>query len=339
MNKEISGPLISVITPTYNHAHYIEACIQSVQGQTYTNWEMIIINDGSTDDTADHIQSYAAHDPRITVINQEHKGINRLSENYNTALARAGGSYVAILEGDDVWYPEKLMEQVKILTSHPEAVLIWSKAMANFNGHRFLHTPVYSGLIKSYFNDPPCSIFNIIFKVFTPPLTFLIKKEALLQIGGFHQVAPFPAVDLPTILALSRIGTFYFMDTVTGEWRQHSGQVTKSNQIDIIHGSQKIMIDFFDALSMEERKNIHVTRKEIIHFYKKAQIIAYSRSGRFKLLQKKFTAARRDYIVSLFKNGFRAPIWKLRSLVGLVFSLFHLDVEWLAKLLGRNYYK
>jgi len=108
----MSSPLVSIISPTYNHEKYIAECILSAQSQTYTYWEMLVVDDGSTDLTLSIARSFAEKDPRIRVFTQKNVGIFRLAETYNFALSQANGKYIAVLEGDDVWLPEKLALQV-----------------------------------------------------------------------------------------------------------------------------------------------------------------------------------------------------------------------------------
>ena len=119
----MSAPLVSIITPTYNHEKYIGDCIRSAQDQTYTNWEMIIVDDGSTDNTFTIAQIAAASDDRIKVFTQKNVGIFRLGETYNFAFAQSKGEYIAVLEGDDVWLPEKLQWQVETMETNKNAVL------------------------------------------------------------------------------------------------------------------------------------------------------------------------------------------------------------------------
>jgi len=102
--------LISVIIPTYNHAHYLPYAIQSVLGQGYINWEAIVIDDGSTDNTASVISKFA--DPRIRYIYQENKG---LAATRNTGIEAAQGKYLAFLDADDEWEPEFLERCITVI--------------------------------------------------------------------------------------------------------------------------------------------------------------------------------------------------------------------------------
>lgn len=104
---------VSVVTPSYNSERYIARTIESVQAQTYTDWEMVIVDDCSTDSTRQIVQSYADKDPRIRLLTQK--------ENAGAAMARtrsmreSTGRFVAYLDADDIWLPEKLEKQVKFM--------------------------------------------------------------------------------------------------------------------------------------------------------------------------------------------------------------------------------
>lgn len=103
--------LVSIITPTYNCAKFIARTLDSVIAQTYQNWEMIIVDDRSSDNTREIVEEYMARDSRIKY--------HLLSENSGAAVARteamkmASGSYMAFLDSDDLWMPEKLERQIK----------------------------------------------------------------------------------------------------------------------------------------------------------------------------------------------------------------------------------
>ena len=113
MNKE---PLISIITPNYNCAAYIAQTIESVLAQTYKNWEMLIQDDSSSDDSMSIALSYAQKDPRIKVeVNKSNVGtaISR-----NNAIRRSQGEYLAFLDSDDLWVPTKLEKQISFMLAN-----------------------------------------------------------------------------------------------------------------------------------------------------------------------------------------------------------------------------
>ncbi|MUK87347.1 glycosyltransferase [Ornithinibacillus sp. L9] len=106
-------PLISVITPAFNAEKFISRTIESVLDQTYTNWEMVIVDDRSTDNTVSIIQEYQKKDERIKLhILPENSG-SAIAR--NTAMKNAQGQYIAFLDSDDLWYPQKLEKQLKFM--------------------------------------------------------------------------------------------------------------------------------------------------------------------------------------------------------------------------------
>ncbi|MFZ1618019.1 MAG: glycosyltransferase family 2 protein [Flavobacteriales bacterium] len=108
-------PLVSIIMPAYNAAPYILEAIASVQAQSWKNWELIIVNDGSTDGTADRLDQLK--DPRIKVIHQANAGVSAAR---NAALDKATGAFIAFLDSDDVLPPRSLEARATILQQHPE---------------------------------------------------------------------------------------------------------------------------------------------------------------------------------------------------------------------------
>ena len=115
--------LISIILPTHNGAVTIAAAISSIQAQTYQQWELIVINDGSTDETSDIVKKYQVDDARITLIEHPHNlGIQKA---LNQGLLLARGSFIARIDDDDRWGDtEKLSQQVAFLELNPEYVLV-----------------------------------------------------------------------------------------------------------------------------------------------------------------------------------------------------------------------
>lgn len=334
-------PLVSIITPTYNHVNYIADCIKSAQAQTYSNWEMIIVDDGSTDDTYSTAKALAEQDERIQVYTQKNIGIFRLAETYNFALAKSNGKYIAVLEGDDVWLPEKLALQVPTLEKDGSAVLSWGRAFSssvdlskdhnmdlliNRDDEILTNTP-----IKSASKD-------FLFINFIPALTVLVRKTSLEEIGGFIQNYNLPLVDMPTWQQLSLKGKFTFIDQPLGKWRIYPTQVTKTYTVEITEGFYQLAMSFYKQ-NLEHFATINFSEEKLHAFYKKKLVVCYSRSGRYKLIRKDFSGARKDYIKSITNFGIEEPVWKLRSVVGIIFSFFHADIETLTKKLGRVSYK
>ncbi len=337
----MSTPLVTIITPTYNHEKYICDCIRSVQLQIFTDWEMIIVDDGSSDKTYTVAKSLAEADERISVYTQKNIGIFRLGETYNFALSKAKGKYIAVLEGDDVWLPEKLDMQVKEMEADDKIVLSYGKA---FSSATDLKTN-YS--LTDFSKHSPATLHNnpigsatktLLFSNFIVALTVLIRKTALEQIKGFKQSHNLPLVDLTTWIVLSLEGKFSCIEIPLGKWRFYPNQITKTYTAEISEGFYNFALDFYQR-EKSFFETTEINKLQIDKFFNKQLVEAHSRSGRYKLIRKDFKGARANYLKSIFGFGFYSPIWKLRSAIGFLFSIFKKDIEKTAGLFGRVSYK
>lgn len=109
----MNNNLVSIITPAYNSGRFISECIESVIAQTYQDWEMIIVDDCSSDDTQNIINNYTEKEQRIIYLKNE-KNLGS-AESRNIALRHAKGKWIAFLDSDDVWLPEKLERQIEFM--------------------------------------------------------------------------------------------------------------------------------------------------------------------------------------------------------------------------------
>jgi len=131
--KTHDTPTVSVIMPVYNCAAYVEEAIRSVMGQTCENWELLVIDDGSKDETFAVAQRLAQEDARVTALkNPENMGVARTR---NRGLAEARGEYIAFLDGDDRWHPEKLQEQIRRMQETGAALSYTSYAIVDAAGN------------------------------------------------------------------------------------------------------------------------------------------------------------------------------------------------------------
>lgn len=124
--------LVSVIMPAYNAEEYISEAVQSVMAQTYTNWELLILDDCSTDGTADKARCFSDLDPRITLYsNPKNIGV-ALTRNKGMALAK--GSWVALLDSDDIWHKDKLEKQLVAAENTGADIIYCSYSLMDKNG-------------------------------------------------------------------------------------------------------------------------------------------------------------------------------------------------------------
>ncbi|MDW3038834.1 MULTISPECIES: glycosyltransferase family 2 protein [Bacillus cereus group] len=145
--------MISVIIPSYNAGSFIKDTLQSVQSQTYTNWEIIIVDDVSTDNTCELIKAEIKKDDRIRLIELQENGGAAIAR--NTGINNAKGRYIAFLDSDDLWLPEKLEKQLAFMQNNDVAFSFTSYQIMNQDGiltDKVVHVPEkinYNGLLKN----------------------------------------------------------------------------------------------------------------------------------------------------------------------------------------------
>ena len=122
----LGTPVVSVIMSTYNDANYLPQAVESIQAQTYKDFEFLIVDDASTDETPKILASYARQDTRITCFyNSENKG---LTKNLNFLLKQAKGKFIARMDGDDISEPARFAEEIQVMC-HQDVDLVWTNAL------------------------------------------------------------------------------------------------------------------------------------------------------------------------------------------------------------------
>ena len=117
MTKQVNNPTVSVIIPTYNQNWILKKTIDSVLSQDFTDYELIVVDDGSTDDTRQILDSYGQD---LIVLRQPNRGVSAAR---NRGIAESRAPLVALLDSDDLWLPQKLTRQVAFFQSHPAALI------------------------------------------------------------------------------------------------------------------------------------------------------------------------------------------------------------------------
>ncbi|MEC1526144.1 glycosyltransferase family 2 protein [Neobacillus niacini] len=151
--EKYTKPIVSVITPTYNAARYITETIHSVKDQTFTNWEMIIVDDASLDNTVEIVKEEMVKDSRIKLIELEKNSGPAYAR--NIAISAANGDYLAFLDSDDLWLPKKLERQLMFMEQNNLAFSYTAYRIMTENGERtdvVFQVPVmidYKSLLKN----------------------------------------------------------------------------------------------------------------------------------------------------------------------------------------------
>lgn len=138
------NPKISILVPCYQQAQYLDECLQSVLDQTYVNWECIIINDGSSDNTEEVVKKWIDKDFRFQYIYSENKGV---SQARNSGITIAKGDFIQFLDGDDILEKDKLEYQIAILSSNPDVAIVYGSSRYFFDGDKDNLYPIhYQGI-------------------------------------------------------------------------------------------------------------------------------------------------------------------------------------------------
>ncbi|MGA9236278.1 MAG: glycosyltransferase [Desulfobacterales bacterium] len=173
----ITDPLVSIIIPTYNRAWIVRDAIDSVLGQTYADFELIVVDDGSTDRTPQILDAYG---DRLRVIRQANRGVSAAR---NRGIGDSSGPLIALLDSDDIWLPEKLAVQVDFFKRYPSALIcqteeIWIRNGLRVNPGKRHRKP--SGMIFERSLDL-CLV---------SPSAVMVRRELLEEVGLFDENLP-----------------------------------------------------------------------------------------------------------------------------------------------------
>jgi len=172
-------PLVSVITPCYNGEKFIADAIESVLNQTYQNWELIIIDDGSTDNSKDIVQRYVNNE----IILIKHKYNKGIAKTKNTGIANARGKYIAFLDQDDIWLNSKLELQLECFEIGSDNIGVVCTGMI-FTDTNMKPTNIFRGFRDE---DQKTLIKNLYLKPINSSSIMMVKKEYFEHIGTFNE--------------------------------------------------------------------------------------------------------------------------------------------------------
>jgi glycosyltransferase involved in cell wall biosynthesis len=194
MTNSSIHPLISIVLPTYNRAALILETIESVRIQTYSNWELIIVDDGSDDNTEEVIQKI--HDDRVSFYKAGRIGIR--SKIKNIGIAKAAGELIAFIDSDDLWERTKLEKQVLALQQYPEAGFCLTGGY-NFKKAGEPFEFFYVQRTGNRYGDILIPLFNAEVAVFNQAL--LVRRDCIIQAGNFKETVSVSDVDFVLSLA------------------------------------------------------------------------------------------------------------------------------------------
>ncbi|HKO63220.1 MAG TPA: glycosyltransferase [Pyrinomonadaceae bacterium] len=213
----MSNPKASICIPSYNHARFLPAAIESALAQTFTDFEIVIVDDGSTDDSLAIAQKYSAQYPsKIRVYTHPAEPHRGLQETVNFGARMARGEYYSGLPSDDVLHPEKLRKQVEFLDSHPEIGWVYSDAdYIGDDGQPINNLGIFADITRA--PDPLTSLIeqNVI-----PGMTVLARLECIRKVGDHEPAIAFS--DWEYWVRMLGLYNVAFLDESTVSYRVHS---------------------------------------------------------------------------------------------------------------------
>jgi glycosyltransferase involved in cell wall biosynthesis len=232
-------PKVSALIAVYNGERFIREAIESILDQTFKDVEIIVVDDGSTDRTREIVQAFG---DRLIYYYQENAGADRA---YNRGISLANGEFIAFLDHDDRWYPQKLAVQVEIFSRHPEVGLTYSEVdLIDADG-----APVYkkpwtdrSGVRRDTIGDA-VAILRERFPL-SVPSPMLFRRHVLAEIGGFDTGLPRGGghVDSKLCILAGEVSKVFFSIKPLVQYRVHTQQMTHGSG-QLIHTSRLVFLD------------------------------------------------------------------------------------------------
>jgi glycosyltransferase involved in cell wall biosynthesis len=224
-NDPLDTPLVSVVVPVYNAEAYLSRAIDSILGQTYTNLEVIAVDDGSTDTSA---QLLAKYTDRLQVISQENSGS---AQARNAGIERSRGKYVAFLDADDYWHPEKLRLQVAVLERNPDIGLVYNDwivvhGQADDEIEAFEATTLPNGDLPIDEEQSGWVYYELLWDSIVHTSAAAVRTDVLKKVGGFDGELR-KGQDYDLWLRLSRETAFRKLDLVLSVYRIQDQGVTQ----------------------------------------------------------------------------------------------------------------
>jgi len=260
-------PLVSIVTPFLNTESFIEEAINSVLDQSYPHWELMLVDDGSTDGSSTIARSYAKSKPgKIHYLQHPgHKNLGQ-SSSRNLGILRATGDYIAFLDSDDIFLKEKLARQLEILESIPEAAMVYGPSLYwhSWSGKpedQQLDTLGELGVTAGILHEPPTLLTQYLRKPVVPCIcSLLIRREVALQINSFEESIQNLYEDQVFLAKVCIHSRIYVDESCYDRYRQHSNShwhVSMTNGQDAI-ARMRFLNWLQDYLMKQEISDIHL---------------------------------------------------------------------------------
>ena len=239
-------PKVSVIIPSYNRQSYIQETIESVRTQSYQNFELIVVDDGSTDGTLNLLKSYGKS---IHLIQQRHaeRAVAR-----NKGIEQSKGDYIAFLDSDDVWLPDKLALQVEVMERSPQVVCVYGACLRMDSKTQSL--PTARRQLKGFSGNV---FLKLLKRNFVPSPTPLVRRSCFEKGICFNPKYKLYE-DWGCWLQIALLGNFHCIPQALAAYRVHAEQSVKLARAELIEESTlSVLEDSFGLRSVPEKHKEH----------------------------------------------------------------------------------
>jgi len=241
-------PKLSVVVPSYNHQDYISETLKSLEKQTFQDFEIIVVDDGSTDRTVEIVKSFPS---RAQIFTQENQGVVA-ARNRGVSLTR--GEYICFVDSDDVVLPDRFERQVAVLDSDPEVGLVFADALIiDSKGEQI-------GKFSDVYPIVPGDVAEmlVLHYCFTPMITVMVRTEVLEKAGPFEK--PGPISDYIKWIEVAHLSKVYYDPKPLGCWRRHQRSTSKNVRQEKKYAQTRMMLRKvlrkYPRLKAEVGKNI-----------------------------------------------------------------------------------
>ena len=265
-----SQGLVSVIIPSYNRGHVIDKAVESVLLQDYDAVEIIVIDDGSIDNTSKIIQEKFGTDPRVRYFAKKNGGV---SSARNVGMRESRGQFVAFLDSDDTWLPGKLTAQIRVLNQLPNVGMVWTEMRAVNSERKVLHERYLRKMYRAFNYFPKIeSLFSN--KLLIPEIkgavyfgdiysqmvlgnlvhtsTVLMRRERMLKTGEFREEYK-TGEDYPFFLKACREGTVAYIDQVFIDYLIGEGDTLTSSAYQL-QAAQNYLATLEESLLLDRNR-------------------------------------------------------------------------------------
>jgi glycosyltransferase involved in cell wall biosynthesis len=289
-------PQVSVVLAVYNGEKYLRLAVESILAQTFTDYEFIIIDDGSTDDTLGILRHYQTQHSQLRIISRDNKG---LTATLNEGLAMARGEFLARMDADDIALPVRLEKQVEYLRGHPETVLVGSRVL--------LIDPegmaIREQCVEATHEEIDAGHLNNGWPVVHPSV--MMRTAAVREVGGYRE--PYNMLeDLDLFLRLAEVGKLENIPEVLLKYRQHFGSVTHEKAIEQSELREEIYRETRERRGLPEMDSAPPARTEPRRRHQQHSMWAWS-----ALKAGNVQTARKHALATLWRAPFSVNSWRV----------------------------